>query len=414
VSCGRFAVSLAIVLSATVALSGQQRNVAFQLPAPTGKYPVGRRSFTSMDVARSMRPVKVDLWYPSEPSTTPVGTYLPDLDVLLKSAATAGAIEDRLGSALAGIAAGTVRSNAHEDAQIAQNTKPFPLLLFSHGLGGSPYDYSIQLEDLASHGYVVAAVEHIHDSLGVVLPDGSVVAFDGQLWARYASPSSPETVRFYEQRATVWAEDLLFARQQLVVLSSDKRSPLYDAIDFRRIGAFGHSHGGRSAATACMLDSRIKACLNEDGRLDEPQLQRPYWPLSGHEIRGVFAMLDWFDSGLDEEDMAGMHTTPTDYARARLKATGTVLEAYRGAKSGSYHYTMLRRGMSHTAFTDLRWLTASSEANRARYSEYLDVIRRTVRAFFDHTLKDEPARLEDCDSLDEGILTQCYTPTGKR
>jgi hypothetical protein len=163
-----------------------------------------------------------------------------------------------------------------------------------------------------------------------------------------------------------------------------------------------------------MLDSRIKACLNEDGRLDEPQLQRPYWPLSRHEIRGVFAMLDWFDSGLDEEDMAVMHTTPTDYARARLKTTDTALEAYRGAKSGSYHYTMLRRGMSHTAFTDLRWLTASSEANRARYSEYLDVIRRTVRAFFDHTLKDEPGRLADCDSANEGLLIQCYTPIGKR
>ena len=148
-----------------------------------------------------------------------------------------------------------------------------------------------------------------------------------------------------------------------------------------------------------MLDSRIKACLNEDGRLDETQLQRPYWPLSGHEIRGVFAMLDWFDSGLEEEDMAGMHTTPTDYASASLKShQGTVLEAYRGAKSGSCHYTILRRGMSHTAFTDLRWLTASSEANRARYSEYLDVIRQTVRAFFDHTLKDQPARLADCDS----------------
>jgi predicted dienelactone hydrolase len=414
VSCGKFGISLAIVLSTTVALSGQQRSVEFQLPAPTGKYPVGRRSFTSMDAARSMRPVKVDLWYPSEPSATPVGRYLPDLDALLKDAATAGTITDRLGSALTGIARGTLRSNAHEDARIAQSAKPFPLLLFSHGLGSSPYEYSIQLEDLASHGYVIAAVEHIHDSLGVVLPVGSVVAFDGQLWAKYASPSLPETGRFYEHRATVWAEDLLFVLQRLALLSGQKSSPFYHAIDFRRIGAFGHSHGGRSAATACMLDSRIRACLNEDGRLDENQLQRPYWPLYGHQNKNVFAMFDWFDSGLDEEDFTGMHTTPTDYARARLKATGAALETYRGANSGSYHYTMLRRGMSHTAFTDLLWLTASSEANRTRYCEYLDVIRRTVRAFFDHTLKDEPARLAGCDTVDEGVLIQCYTPIGKR
>jgi predicted esterase len=414
VACSKFVVSLAIVLSATVALSGQQISVEAQLPAPTGNYPVGRRSFTSIDGARSMRPVKVDLWYPSEPSATLVGRYLPDLDALLKDAATADAIKDRLGPVLAGISAGTLRSNAHEDARIAQNTKPFPLLLFSHGLGGSPYEYSIQLEDLASHGYVVAAVEHIHDSLGVVLPDGSVVAFDGNLWAKYASPSSPETIGFYEQRATVWAKDILFVLQQMAVLSSDKNSPLYGAIDFQHIGAFGHSHGGRSAATACMLHSRIRACLNEDGRLDETQLQRPYWPLSGHEMKGVFARFDWFDPGLDEEDFRGMHTTPAEYARVRLQATGAALETYREASGGSYHYTMLRRGMSHTAFTDLRWLTAGSDVSRARYSEYLDVIHHTVRAFFDDTLKDETARPVGCDSVDEGVLIQCYTPTGKR
>ena len=42
---------------------------------------------------------------------------------------------------------------------------------------------------------------------------------------------------------------------------------------------------------------------------------------------------------------------------------------------GSFHYTMLQAGMSHTAFTDLPWLTTPhSEANRARYGEYLDVV----------------------------------------
>jgi hypothetical protein len=131
-------------------------------------------------------------------------------------------------------------------------------------------------------------------------------------------------------------------------------------------------------------------------------------------MKGVFARFDWFDPGLDEEDFRGMHTTPAEYARVRLQATGAALETYREASGGSYHYTMLRRGMSHTAFTDLRWLTAGSDVSRARYSEYLDVIHHTVRAFFDDTLKDETARPVGCDSVDEGVLIQCYTPTGKR
>ena len=39
-------------------------------------------------------------------------------------------------------------------------TKGFPVIVFSHGLSGHFYVYSGICSDLASHGYVVAAVEH--------------------------------------------------------------------------------------------------------------------------------------------------------------------------------------------------------------------------------------------------------------
>ncbi len=37
---------------------------------------------------------------------------------------------------------------------------PFPVIIFSHGLGGMRSTYSGICCDLASHGYVVASVEH--------------------------------------------------------------------------------------------------------------------------------------------------------------------------------------------------------------------------------------------------------------
>jgi hypothetical protein len=40
-------------------------------------------------------------------------------------------------------------------------------------------------------------------------------------------------------------------------------------MDVSRIGALSHSIGGRVVARACQLDYRLKACANEDGRLDE-------------------------------------------------------------------------------------------------------------------------------------------------
>lgn len=245
------------------------------------------------------------------------------------------------------------------------------------------------------------------------MPGKGVVAFDGQLWEKHASPSEPATIRFYEERAVDWAQDLVFAMQGLATLSSTANSPCFQAIDLRRIGAFGHSHGGRAAATACMLDSRIKACLNEDGRLDEIQLQRPYWPLPGRQFSGVFAMFDWFDPGLDDEDYAGMHTSPTDYARARLKPSGANFETYRSPSGGSYHATMLRAGMSHTAFTDLPWLTSTSQADRTRYAMYLDVIRLTGLDFFERTLRGNPSHIFVCNSVDGQVLVQCYEPMQK-
>jgi predicted dienelactone hydrolase len=105
-------------------------------------------------------------------------------DVLLKNSETEPAVTARYGPALRGLLEGSPRSNSHDDAPISVHGKPFPLLLFSPGLGGAPYDYSIQMEGLASHGYIVVAMEHVNDTFGVVLPDGKVVPFDGQLWNR--------------------------------------------------------------------------------------------------------------------------------------------------------------------------------------------------------------------------------------
>ena len=178
-------------------------------------------------------------------------------------------------------------------------------------------------------------------------------------------------MKFYEARSMLWAEDATFVTQQLLALASSRDSRFFHAVDARRIGTFGHSLGGRSAVTACMLDHQIKACLNEDGRLDDVQFQRPFWPLPNHEFAGAFAMLDWFDPGLDDEDYTGMHISPADYAKARLTASGAALETYRTRMRGSFHITLLRRGMSHTAFADLAWLTAGSQVDRARYAGYL-------------------------------------------
>ena len=125
-------------------------------------------------------------------------------------------------------------------------------------------------------------------------------------------------------------------------------------------------------------------------------------------------MFDWFDPGLATADYTGMHTTPIDYARARLEPSDAALDAYRSPSGGSYHVTLLRRGMSHTAFTDLPWMTTPSQDKRSRYAEYLDLIRLTALNFFDGTLKRNSGHLSGCDSGNVQVLVQCYEPLQER
>jgi len=251
---------------------------------------------------------------------------------------------------------------------------PFPLLLFSPGYGNKPSQYLSQLEDLASHGYVVAGLDH---------PSIVTAAF--------------------EPLAALWAQDILAVKREIL------ESPLREFVDGRRVGTFGHSLGGRAAAGACLLDATILACLNQDGGDDDFQRRRPYWPLDRRAIAGTFAMLDWFDPGISVEDLRAMSKTREQYAASRLEPTPSALNAYRAAQRGALRITILTPGMRHTAFTDDVWSGASTSEQRTRFADYLLQVRAITRQFFESALNGT-GRNSLCSEPVKDTLTQCFTP----
>jgi platelet-activating factor acetylhydrolase len=85
-------------------------------------------------------------------------TGLPELEKILKDAE------------------GEVDNERMEVRRTAAEPDKLPLVIFSHGMAGMSQSYSHYLGSIASHGYVVAAVEH-RDGSG----PGSIVHFpDGK------------------------------------------------------------------------------------------------------------------------------------------------------------------------------------------------------------------------------------------
>ena len=178
----------------------------------------------------------------------------------------------------------------------AAGRQKFPILIFSPGGGGTAIAYTTQLEDLASHGYLVAGIEHTFDAPAVVFPDGRIITASDTYWAHRphdaADPDGVEKV-IVETRAA----DIMFVIGKLADLQNDRASPFRSRLDLNRIGVFGHSRGGRAAARVCQLDKRVKACLNQDGNM----AWQPFWlDSSGRSMDQPFMMLDHLDAELPE------------------------------------------------------------------------------------------------------------------
>jgi dienelactone hydrolase len=94
----------------------------------------------------------------------------------------------------------------------------FPLVLFSHGLRGSPTRYSAALVSWAAAGFVVAAPSYPH--------------------------TSQESTQFHRADIVNQPADALFVLRHVRALDGTPGDPLAGHIDVERVAAVGHSAGG--------------------------------------------------------------------------------------------------------------------------------------------------------------------------
>jgi predicted dienelactone hydrolase len=141
------------------------------LPGPTGPRPVGTTSLHLTDGSRpdpwvpaaNARELMVSLWYPAMPSDGPRAPYMTAAEsgLQLTSRGITGVPPDALS---------TVRTNAVSEAATAGQPGTLPLIVLSPGFTNSRSALTALAEDLASHGYVAAGIDHTYESLATATP----------------------------------------------------------------------------------------------------------------------------------------------------------------------------------------------------------------------------------------------------
>jgi predicted dienelactone hydrolase len=376
----------------SVFASGPKQSWSQGLSLPSGKFSIGHHRFEWTDTTRTeilaetlqMRRVVADVWYPAENSS---GASVPYLDtVTIYRAFGIKGLQSLIGAKGAAIVrSGIVKTHARENAAFDRRLRLAPVIFFSHGMGMIPQLYTTQIEDLVSHGYIVVALLHPYDAWLVSFTDGTQIFFETK--HRKAAGSTEKLHIAYEnKRIEWWAADIRFALDQLILINNMKTDsiPFAGRLDVSRVGALGHSSGGRAAARACQLDARIKSCADQDG---VAMMQPFYLGSDGVGMKQPFLLFERVRNvAPDEADAASLGMTLPELnalvdrlrrdKRNALAATG-----------GSYHVLLQFDSSSHMSFSDLPLLQAKNESESAAARRVLQATCRYTRDFFDKTLR---------------------------
>lgn len=411
-----YTLALLSVLGASPGLA-TAADAPFTLPPPTGPHAVGRVTVHWTESSRgdvlatnpgARRELVVDIWYPAAGAVSGgSASYLPDLAAMQRVVGEAG-LRDHFGAAYEALAKGHVQTHAVENAPFARRVGPSPVLVFSHGLGNLSRAYTGQLEDLASHGYVVAAIAHTYDTLATVFPDGRAVPFATEAW-RAGSATEEASIAYGRERLRWWADDIRFVLDELG--RQDRRGarvpPSAGHLDLRKVGALGHSSGGRAAAAACRDDRRFRACLNQDGLV----MMQPYDRSAGGGLARPFLLFvrpppPWPPPDSELAKM-GLTLSAAEALVTKLRAEQDA--AMQDAGRGSYRVTLATPGVSHMSFSDLAVLQAAGDAaERHRAVRNLETIRAYTRAFFDKSLRGARNTILDAAGADEGVKVERF------
>src|SRR5262249_19848832 len=127
------------------------------------------------------------------------------------------------------------------DAPLDASGGPYPIVLFSHGSCGYPYQSIFLTALLATRGFIVVAPPH---------PGNTIFEFPN------CGTGNAQAKAFVER-----PKDMMFVLDQILAAGQDPRSPFFGAVDGNRVAMTGHSFGGLTTFLVASQDPRIKVAV---------------------------------------------------------------------------------------------------------------------------------------------------------
>ncbi|MBD1372927.1 alpha/beta fold hydrolase [Hazenella sp. IB182357] len=343
----------------------------YTFPQPTGNHAVGTKI---LYLQGNRHELMIQVWYPTEAiinqERSPYMVDGPEVTASL--------------SHMLGFPSFTLRhleviaTHAYMDAPLSPRQSSYPVLLFSHGLGGVRNQNTFQLEELASHGYIVIGFDHPTYAAATVFPDGEVM--------KNQYPNLPRAG--YEELDThmrTWASNSKFVLDHLEALNQS--APFHNTMDLGRIGMLGHSYGGATAVYMLLHDDRIKVAMNMDGGIfgldNMPQkLHKPLLLMAADTSLDQEIFYETLASFTDEEVFEQTGQTKA-WHKENMKEVFARRE--RMLKAGAN--SIILPNTNHISFSDLPMYAPVLLAPNGDPAEVHTAVNQVTLRFFDDHLK---------------------------
>ena len=352
---------------------------------PTGEYQVGTQVIHMVDNDRSAwygqessnpREIMVRIWYPAQPQEGDLKAPYVYNEKLIGDMVSEGfGIPKYLMQNLSNI-----NGNSWSEAQPVN--KKFPVIIFSHGIGGLKTQNTTQMEEMASHGYVVFSCDHAYDAGVSIFPGERIIL------GKTAIPddlTKEEKWNMRRAQLDYRAADIQFMLDEMAQ-GNFLSVALKNSLDLEHIGVFGHSFGGGASVVVAATDERIDACFGLDAwflpvpsNVLNSDLKKPFIHLG--QVR-------W-----KEED---------NYLKLDTLAANNSALSLRLDVQGATHYDF-------TDFSQFSKLTKRYGSGEIAPPRIRKITNSVVREFFDQYLKNGPALVvETYEKLYPEVIIKRY------